>query len=400
MTEWNIVMLCLPPHTTHRMQPLDKTFFGPLKVNYNRECDKWMVTNAGRRISQYEQASLFSAAYLRSATMEKAVSGFKSTGLWPFNPDVFSAEDFRASLVTDEPPLDKVGLLPSDCDLGSSGLGSAVVSAPSLIPLNEGLPSDCDLSSSGLGSAVVSLIPLSKALPSDCDMGSSELGSAVVTAPSLIPLNEALPSHCDLSSSGLGSAVVSDSDVLRPNMLQDRNPSTGASSLMAEATAVTQELSPLPKSNTSRKITRHVEGAEVITGSPYKRRMLEKSEKESTTSKPQVKDKLPKKKLTCKLDKARGRKPVRPNGESNKAKSMQQREDEKQNRKPKTKRGKKNKSGGVGEDDTPCLYCGGLYSESAEGWIQCTGRCQLWAHNSCAGTDSQGDVGFVCELCG
>jgi len=98
-----VVMLCLPPHTTHRMQPLDKTFFGPLKVNYNRECDKWMLTNAGRRITQYEQASLFGMAYIRSATMEKAVSGFQSTGLWPFNPDVFTAEDFRASLVTDEP---------------------------------------------------------------------------------------------------------------------------------------------------------------------------------------------------------------------------------------------------------------------------------------------------------
>ena len=37
--------------------------------------------------------------------MEKAVLGFRSTGLWPFNPDVFSAEDFRASLVTNEPQL-------------------------------------------------------------------------------------------------------------------------------------------------------------------------------------------------------------------------------------------------------------------------------------------------------
>lgn len=112
-----IVMLCLPPHTTHQMQPLDKTFYGPLKVNYNRECDKWMVTNAGRRISQYDQASLFSAAFIRSATMEKAVSGFRSTGLWPFNPDVFNAEDFRASLITDEPEPEVIQQLPVACDM-------------------------------------------------------------------------------------------------------------------------------------------------------------------------------------------------------------------------------------------------------------------------------------------
>jgi len=33
----------LPPHTTHRMQPLDRTFYGPLKAHYNTECDKWMT---------------------------------------------------------------------------------------------------------------------------------------------------------------------------------------------------------------------------------------------------------------------------------------------------------------------------------------------------------------------
>ena len=35
--------------------------------------------------------------------------GFKSTGLWPFNLDVFSAEDFQAALVTEEPkpPVNK-----------------------------------------------------------------------------------------------------------------------------------------------------------------------------------------------------------------------------------------------------------------------------------------------------
>ena len=29
-------MICLPPHTTHRMQPLDRTIYGPLKLHYNR----------------------------------------------------------------------------------------------------------------------------------------------------------------------------------------------------------------------------------------------------------------------------------------------------------------------------------------------------------------------------
>jgi len=39
----NIVMICFPSHSTHRMQPLDRTVYGPMKAAYNRECDKWMT---------------------------------------------------------------------------------------------------------------------------------------------------------------------------------------------------------------------------------------------------------------------------------------------------------------------------------------------------------------------
>ena len=31
-----IICLCLPPHSTHLLQPLDVSVFGPLKQNYKR----------------------------------------------------------------------------------------------------------------------------------------------------------------------------------------------------------------------------------------------------------------------------------------------------------------------------------------------------------------------------
>jgi hypothetical protein len=33
----DIVLFCFPPHTTKYLQPLDRTFFEPLKEYYNRE---------------------------------------------------------------------------------------------------------------------------------------------------------------------------------------------------------------------------------------------------------------------------------------------------------------------------------------------------------------------------
>ena len=45
-----INMITLPPHTTHKLQPLDRTFFKSLRSAYNRGCDSWMSANAGRHI--------------------------------------------------------------------------------------------------------------------------------------------------------------------------------------------------------------------------------------------------------------------------------------------------------------------------------------------------------------
>jgi hypothetical protein len=100
-----VTMICFPPHTTHRMQPLDLTVYGPLKANYNRACDAWMVSHPGVRITQYDLAGLFCTAYLHTATMDKAINGFATPGLWPFNPNKFSKDDFLPSLVTDEAPV-------------------------------------------------------------------------------------------------------------------------------------------------------------------------------------------------------------------------------------------------------------------------------------------------------
>jgi len=34
--------ICLPPHSTHKVQPLDKAFMGPLKTFYCQEIEKWL----------------------------------------------------------------------------------------------------------------------------------------------------------------------------------------------------------------------------------------------------------------------------------------------------------------------------------------------------------------------
>lgn len=95
--ENGVDMISLPPHTSHRTQPLDLVFFGPLKNNFNYQCSYWMKSNAGKRITIYEIAELFAEAYQKVATIEKCVNGFKAAGIWPFQPTIFTEEDFVAS---------------------------------------------------------------------------------------------------------------------------------------------------------------------------------------------------------------------------------------------------------------------------------------------------------------
>lgn len=101
--ENNIIMVSLPPHTSHRLQPLDCTVFGSLKHQYAKECDLWHTNNPGSRVSLYDIVEIFSKAFLHAATLEKAIKGFQTTGIYPFNNEIFPDECFLPAEVTDVP---------------------------------------------------------------------------------------------------------------------------------------------------------------------------------------------------------------------------------------------------------------------------------------------------------
>ncbi|KAK2577098.1 hypothetical protein KPH14_006265 [Odynerus spinipes] len=99
--ENGIIMLCLPPYCTHRMQPLDVSFMGPLSTFYSQEVKLWLRNHPGRTATQFQMASLFGSAYeIRAATMQNATFAFKKTGIYPYNPNVSTDVDFAPSKTT------------------------------------------------------------------------------------------------------------------------------------------------------------------------------------------------------------------------------------------------------------------------------------------------------------
>lgn len=51
-------MLTIPPHTSHKLQALDRTVSGPLQTYYNSIAYNWMNTNPGKSIQIYHVAWL------------------------------------------------------------------------------------------------------------------------------------------------------------------------------------------------------------------------------------------------------------------------------------------------------------------------------------------------------
>jgi hypothetical protein len=98
----DICLLTIPPHSSHKLQPLDKCFFKPLKDFLSQMCDKWMVNNPGRVITQFQMAEIFGEAYPKAATMGKGINGFKDCGIYPINKYIFDEEDFLPCTVTDQ----------------------------------------------------------------------------------------------------------------------------------------------------------------------------------------------------------------------------------------------------------------------------------------------------------
>lgn len=138
-----IVMLTIPPHTSHRLQPLDKSVYGPFKTYYNRALDGWMRSNPSKTANIYQIPGCVNDAFMSAMTPRNISSGFRSTGIFPYNRDVFSDAEFEPSMVSDRPNLEQQPAAAGDAPMVSTSLSSEL---PSPGPAHACVsPSDTDL---------------------------------------------------------------------------------------------------------------------------------------------------------------------------------------------------------------------------------------------------------------
>ncbi|KAJ8107447.1 hypothetical protein OPT61_g8861 [Boeremia exigua] len=83
--EKNIILLCMPAHSSHLLQPLDVACFGPLKRRYG-DAVSALARNRTNYISKERFLPVFKTALLQSFTTENIQAGFRGAGLVPHDP--------------------------------------------------------------------------------------------------------------------------------------------------------------------------------------------------------------------------------------------------------------------------------------------------------------------------
>ena len=153
-------LLTLPPHCSHKLQPLDVGVFGAFKKFYSSFCNEWHLSHPGETLSLYYVAGLSNKAFVKSYTLENITSSFRRTGIFPFNSEIFTEDEFLPSTVTDQVQ----NVYSGETNIDASVLDTteaAVQSTSTPASSNPG----CSLEAVPETSLIESIAPLPKARP-------------------------------------------------------------------------------------------------------------------------------------------------------------------------------------------------------------------------------------------
>ncbi|RKK90403.1 hypothetical protein BFJ68_g16457 [Fusarium oxysporum] len=107
--ENNIITLCIPPRSSHLLQPLDIGRFEPLKKAYGREIEH-LIGCSITHVSKTEFSPAFYAAYQATMTESNIKGGFRGAELVPLDPEsIISKLDVKLRTPT---PIEEEATLP------------------------------------------------------------------------------------------------------------------------------------------------------------------------------------------------------------------------------------------------------------------------------------------------
>ena len=100
----NIILVYLIPHSSHLCQPLDLSCFSLCKSKYRQEVAELVKWDDGEKVKKINFLRLYESARNEGLTSKAVKLGFKTAGLWPYNPDkVINSSQVLQNQVVPEP---------------------------------------------------------------------------------------------------------------------------------------------------------------------------------------------------------------------------------------------------------------------------------------------------------
>ena len=107
-----MILLCLPPHTTHALQPLDVAVFKALKTHFSRSLRVCCFSKKNFIVSKRDFARVVKEPFEFSFSMVNLKNGFSKCGIFPFDRNAVSSDKMAPSTIyqqnSDDQPNDQV----------------------------------------------------------------------------------------------------------------------------------------------------------------------------------------------------------------------------------------------------------------------------------------------------
>ena len=190
----DVVLFCLPPHTTHALQPLDVAVFKSLKDAFAKAVRALSFTKKNFVVSKKEFARVVKHPLDQAFSISNVKAGFLKCGIYPYNPDAIAKKKMVPSSVYQ---------ISSSTSDSCSGPESSATQSPR--PLSEPLLSSDSAShlASPVASQQISNVPSSNAVVSTPLAASQSVSSVSPSAQTTVcstPTSSAMTSPCTSST--------------------------------------------------------------------------------------------------------------------------------------------------------------------------------------------------------
>lgn len=185
-----ITMVSFPPHCSHRMQPLDVSVFGPFKTLLHNQSQAWMKNHIGKTLGLQDIVGLANKCLDLTTTPRNIKSGFRATGIYPYDPNIFTPEDFIASELSggfqcsedddDDPSNQRIIIVNAESIQTETGVNEEVNTSTCETASTSSMPST---STASIRQALVEASPLKRVTPTKkSNRGRKPMQSTILTS--------------------------------------------------------------------------------------------------------------------------------------------------------------------------------------------------------------------------